>query len=103
MTTKVSIYEKSVTSGSKKFAILKCKTDKQTYDCMLGLDLRKKIDSMGLVYPVDLTLNEGDYFIKKVQYVTNGEKKFKYRVVIVNAHEIAQGKFQGVTFKDIEG
>ena len=100
---KISIYEKAVNTGGKKFSVLKCKTDKQTYDCMLGLDLRKKVDSMGLVYPIDLTLDDGDYFIKKASYVSNGEKRFKYRVVILNAREITQGAFKSVTFDDIEG
>lgn len=100
---KVKIYEKAVTSANKKFSVLKCMTDKQTYDCMLSNDLRKAIDSKGFHYPIDLTLADNDYFIKKVAYIFNGEKRFKYRVVIVNAHDISQGEFKSVTFDDIEG
>ena len=79
---------------------------KKTFDAVLSKEFKailvKTMLEKGLKYPIALTLNDDDYFMKPKKYKTSdGKDAIKNRCVITNAHAIEQGKFESKSLDDI--
>lgn len=77
----------------------------KTFDLVISKDCRPLITSAlasGLTYPLELEIDEKDYFTKYVPFTRNdGTKGTKYKIVITKIGEISQGEFASKSLDDV--
>lgn len=106
---KVLLYRQKITDKKHNVEFDKDKVSYRgkTFDAVIAKDFRKTIDKAianGLRYPLALTLDDDndDYFTKFVTYDRNdGTTGSKVKIVIKNAQQIEQGKFDNKTLDEV--
>lgn len=78
----------------------------KTFDAVLSKDFRDKLTAeivhRGLKYPIALTLEDSDYFLKAKKFTkSDGTPGSKTRITILNAQSIEQGKFESQTLDQL--
>lgn len=78
----------------------------KTFDAVLTHEFRDilKVEMIQrkLAYPILLTINDDDYFMKAKKFTrSNGEQGVKEKIVIKSARAIEQGKFESKSLDDV--
>lgn len=104
---KVLIYKQKIDDKKHNITFDKDKLSYRgkTFDAVISKDCRPLIDSAlvsGLKYPLELELNDSDYFTKFVSYTRNdGTKGTKFKIVITGIREISQGEFPSKSLDEV--
>lgn len=99
----IFVYSKTFRSkNGSVFSKLKGSTRGFAFDINLSKDADKKLSEKGLSFPIELTLEDKDYFIKRKSYTSrDGEEKIKDIIVIKDFQEAKQGGFTTKTLSDL--
>lgn len=94
----ILIYTKDVKSNGKTFTIVKgILKGKHYVDVVLWADalenLSRDMKEQKLAYPVEIGLNEDDYYFKKKTTAKDGKTFVNYKIYIKNYHDLKQGSY----------
>lgn len=99
----ILIYSKSFkTKNGETFAKLRASVQGFVFDIQLSRLADAKLTVEKLNWPVELILDDGDYFVKNKTYTTaSGESKTKEVIVVRDFQEAKQGEFVKKTLSDL--
>lgn len=102
-TQQATLWIKTIRSkdGSKQFPKTLIKVLDNTFECVIAKDLMKKLNKMGLSFPLNATFNEDQYFIKTERVVREDGTVFhKQKVVLCDIESVEETAFEKYTFED---
>lgn len=99
----ILVYSKSFkTKNGGTFVKLKASVQGYVFDIQLSKLADAKLTAEKLNWPVELVLDDGDYFVKNKAYTTaSGESKTKEVIVVRDFQEAKQGEFAKKTLSDL--
>lgn len=99
----IFVYSKSFRSKNGcTFSKLKGSTRGFAFDLQFSKNADKKLSEKGFSFPIELTLGDEDYFVKRKTYTAkDGEEKSKDIIIIKDFQEAKQGEFVQKTLSDL--
>lgn len=102
-TITATLWEKTikVKSTGNTFQKTLIKVNDTTFECILSKDTRKKLVRDGVEFPMEITFNEDQYFVKEENTTTkDGELFVRQYVVLTGYEEAKETTFTKKTIED---
>lgn len=101
----IIIYQRKIINKKNKNAVFYkdfALYDGITYETTLSNDAKKQVQQSGVEFPIALSIDDGDYFLKSKRFVrSDGTMGRKWVLVILNCHDIKHTEFKKMTLEEI--